>query len=77
MKTFAEVKAFLLFGLKHYGIPLRSENGKYLSLEYGYDIEIEGPSLFKLMHENQVVAPFTSVEELCEFISQDIKLNYG
>ena len=70
-------RAFLLFGLKHYEIKLVEEKGNMLHLEHSYQIEIEGPSLFKLIHEGQVVAPFGGVEELCEFLKQDIQLNYG
>lgn len=70
-------KAFLLFGLKHYEIVMAKEEGKYIHLQNDYLIEIEGPSLFKLMHKGQVVGPFGSVENLCDFLQQDIALNYG
>lgn len=77
MEEQIDPKEFLLFGLKHYGIRLHEEKGKMLYLEHAYQIEIEGPSLFKLMHEGQVIAPFGGVEELCDFLKQDIQLNYG
>ena len=70
-------REFLLFGLKHIGIKLIEEKGNILYLEHTYQIEIEGPSLFKLMHEGQGVGPFGGVEELCDFLKQDIQLNYG
>ena len=70
-------KDFLLFGLNHYNIKVLKNEGMYIQLIHDYSIEIEGPSLYKLIHENQVVGPFSSVEKLCEFIVQDIKLNYG
>ena len=73
----ASGKPFLLFGLQHYQIDLVADRGKYLDLAYGYQIEIEGPNLFKLIYQNQVVAPFADVEELCEFLKQDIQLNHG
>ena len=68
---------FLLFGLNHYEIPVEKVEGKMVSLQHQYIIEIEGPSLYKLIHEGQVVAPFADVQQLCEFIRQDISLNYG
>ncbi|MEM7369028.1 MAG: hypothetical protein AAF587_10555 [Bacteroidota bacterium] len=70
-------KEFLLFGLKHYGLHILKVDGNYIHIVHDYAIEIEGPSLFKLLHEGQVVAPFASVEELCEFIKADIQLNHG
>lgn len=70
-------KAFLLFGLDHFNIEVRKEEGKHIHLVHDYAIEIEGPSLFKLMHEGHVVAPFRSVEAMCEFIRADIQLNHG
>jgi hypothetical protein len=70
-------KEFLLFALKHFNIGLEKVEGKYFHLEHGYLIEVEGPSLFKLMHEGYVIAPFSSVEQLCEFIKKDIELNHG
>lgn len=77
METEIDPKAFLFFGLKHYGIEIDKIDGEYLHLKYNYLIEIEGPFLFKLMHEGQVIAPFSRVEDLCEFLRQDIQLNYG
>ncbi|MEL6730250.1 MAG: hypothetical protein AAFY70_08410 [Bacteroidota bacterium] len=70
-------KAFLLFGLDHFQIQVEKIEGKMIYLQHDYLIEIEGPSLYKLMHQGQVVAPFADVEQLCEFIRQDISLNYG
>ncbi|MEM6764698.1 MAG: hypothetical protein AAF824_08625 [Bacteroidota bacterium] len=70
-------KAFLLFGLTHYQIGIEKEEGTHIYVENDYLIEIEGPSLFKLMHKEQVVGPFASVEALCDFLQKDIALNYG
>lgn len=70
-------KEFLLFGLNHFQIGIEKEEGKYIHLEKEYLVEIEGPSLYKLMHKGQVVGPFASVENLCDFLKQDIALNYG
>ena len=77
MESEIDYRAFLLFGLQHFGIEVLEEKGKMLHLSHDSLIEIEGPSLFKLMHQGQVVAPFADVEELCHFIYQDMQLNYG
>ncbi len=66
---------FLKWALGQYKIQIEAENDHHLTLARGYEIEVEGPSLFKLSHLSQVVGPFASVEELCEFIVQDIQLN--
>lgn len=68
-------KEFLLFGLQHFGIPVNDHRGKMVYLAEGYEIEIEGKSLFKLSQHGQVIAPFGGVEALCEFIRQDLALN--
>ena len=68
-------KEFLLFGLNHFNIGVDSHEGKMVYLEKDYTIEIEGKKLFKLLQNNQVIAPFSGVEELCEFIKKDIQLN--
>lgn len=70
-------KDFLLFGLNHFEIEVLNDEGMHIQLVHDYSVEIEGPALYKLIHENQVVGPFSSVEKLCEFIVQDIKLNHG
>ena len=46
-----------------------------ITLSKGYSIEVEGPQLYKLLQQDQVVAPFASVEELCLFIKMDMQLN--
>ena len=68
-------KEFLLFVLKHFGIEVTSHEGKMVYMNMGYAIEIEGRKLFKLLQGNQVVAPFTDVEKLCNFIKMDMELN--
>ena len=68
-------KDFLLFALNHFNIAVISHGGEMIYLERSYVIEIEGQQLFKLLQGGQVVAPFTNVEELCNFIKMDMKLN--
>ena len=68
-------KDFLLFALQHFGIEVDRQDRRKIYLEQGYMIEIEGKKLFKLLHRDQVVAPFANVEVLCKFIKDDMALN--
>ena len=68
-------KEFLLFALNHFKLTVKTQEGKLIELEKDYSIEIEGKKLYKLKHEGQVVAPFADVEEMCNFIKQDMQLN--
>ena len=68
-------KEFLLFALNHFKLAINTQKGNWIELEKGYSIEIEGKNLFKLMHEGQVIAPFSDVEEMCNFIKKDMELN--
>ncbi|MEM6722838.1 MAG: hypothetical protein AAF598_02310 [Bacteroidota bacterium] len=75
MEELKDVQAFLLSALNHFGLEVDKTNGKHVYLKFGYQIEIENASLFKLMHDHSVIAPFDDVGELCHFIYQDIHLN--
>lgn len=68
-------KAFLRFALQHFSIAVLSESENMVYLEKNYTIEIENPQLFKLVHDGQVIAPFSDVEQLCLFIRHDMQLN--
>lgn len=68
-------KEFLMFALNHFDLKVDSHEGKMVYVEKNYSIEVEGQKLFKLSQNNQVIAPFSNVEELCKFIKQDIQLN--
>ena len=57
------------------GLNVQTVRGKHLDLAHGYVIEVEGDTLFKLLHEGSVVAPFDEVDELIGFIKQDMALN--
>lgn len=52
-----------------------SDERKLIKLEKEYSIEIENASLFKLVHEGFVVAPFNDLNEMCNFIKMDMALN--
>ncbi|MEL6637578.1 MAG: hypothetical protein AAFW73_11275 [Bacteroidota bacterium] len=66
-----EPRAFLRFALSHFGLPLLREEGPYFYLDRGYCIELEGPQLYKLSQNDQVIAPFADLEEMCIFIQKD------
>lgn len=61
-------KELLLLVLRGMDIEIKKEMGKFVEVENGYTIEVEGKGLYKLLHRNQVVAPFADVVEMCGFI---------
>jgi hypothetical protein len=61
-------KELLLLILRGMDIVILKEQDKYVDVEKGYIIEIEGKGLYKLWHNNQVVAPFTDIVEMGNFI---------
>ena len=61
-------KELLLLVLRGMEVTILAENGKFIEVENGYTIEVEGKRLYKLWHKNQVVAPFADAVELCGFI---------
>lgn len=69
------VHEFLRFAIQHYGFELTEVAGNHYHLASGHEIEVEGPSLFRLSYEGSVLAPFGDLEEMCEFIRQDMELS--
>lgn len=61
-------KELLLLVLRGMEVDILRENGKFVEVENGYTIEVESKGLYKLLHRNQVVAPFADVVEMCGFI---------
>lgn len=66
---------FLMFGLRHFDIPVVNVYENYITLPHNYVIEIESNGLYRLVQDNQVIAPFHDVEELCNFILSDPDFN--
>lgn len=66
-----EAKKKLLEALAEEGISLVVDAGKNLELAHRVTIEIEGVSLFKLLDDGYVVAPFSDPTELAGFIRMD------
>lgn len=61
-------KEQLLNCLRYYQIPIIWEEAKSVGTIHQYSIEVEDHGVFKLMENQLVVAPFTDLEELCNFI---------
>lgn len=68
MNETSNSKEQLLQAFQEHGIIILADNGKFLELENEYSVEIEANGIYKLRSEGLVVAPFASVEELCQFI---------
>lgn len=66
---------YLLLALAHFRLTVTAHQGKSVSVDGGYVIEVEGENLYKLTHAGTVVGPFADVEKLCRFIQADIQLN--
>lgn len=64
-------REWLLLAFNEYKIKVLAETGPYFQLERGYTVEIEKNGVFKLRHEQKVVAPFLDLDELCQFIQLD------
>jgi len=69
------VKKTLLELLIRNDLKVISDEQRLIKLEKEYSIEIENASLFKLIHEGFVVAPFNDLNEMCNFIKMDMALN--
>jgi hypothetical protein len=61
-------KELLLLVLRGMEVEILKDNGKFVEVANGYTIEVERKGLYKLLHRNQVVAPFADVVEMCGFI---------
>jgi hypothetical protein len=61
-------KELLLLVLKGKEVETLGHDGKFVEVQNGYTIEVEGKSLYKLLHNGKVVAPFADVVEMCDFI---------
>lgn len=54
--------------MQQYGLPVVEHEGNRVITQSGYVIEVEGQSLYKLIHLGDVIAPFDDVEEICAFV---------
>ncbi|MCU0374763.1 MAG: hypothetical protein MUF24_05595 [Chitinophagaceae bacterium] len=53
-----------------YKIPVSHTNGNMVYTIKSYSIEVEKNGLYKLMQNNEVIAPFDDINELSQFILQ-------
>ena len=63
--------ARLLPALTYYDIEVVNRSEDTLELSGGYTVEVEGPTLYKLLSDGVVVAPFSDIDDLCQFIKAD------
>lgn len=68
---YTEAQSRLLPALNHYNIEVLNTSENCVQVSGGYTIEVEGPSLFKLLPDGAVVGPFDEIDELCQFINAD------
>jgi hypothetical protein len=61
-------KELLLMVMQGMEVDVIKEEGKFIHTINNYVIEVEGKSLYKLMHNGFVVSPFADVVEMCGFI---------
>ena len=62
---------FVLYALREMKIPVISQEGRYLFLQEGYVIEVEGRDLYRLSAEGFVISPFNDIGALCQFIQRN------
>lgn len=70
-----ETMQLILQTLPDYGLSLGHYQDRKIQLQGNYTIEIENPKLFKLLWNNQVIAPFDDLAEMLTFIQMDMQLN--
>lgn len=60
----------LRMALAYYEIAINRVEGPMFYLANDYQVEVERGFLFKLFWRNDVVAPFSDLDEMCQFIKQ-------
>lgn len=58
----------LLKVMDSFDLPVLDHKGKVVVTISGFEIEVEGYRLYKLIHQGEIVSPFDDLKELCEFI---------
>ena len=54
--------------LKIYEIDIIGVEGNHVKLQNNYEVEVEKNNLYKLLNNENVIAPFNDLNELCRFI---------
>ncbi|WP_097128253.1 hypothetical protein [Spirosoma fluviale] len=62
---------FVLYALAEMKIPVLNHTGKHITLENGYQIEVEKRDLYRLSVDGFVISPFDDMGELCQFIQRN------
>jgi len=70
MDTYDETE-FVLYALAEMKLPVQEHSGKHITLENGYQIEVEKRDLYRLSVAGFVISPFDDVGELCQFIQRN------
>jgi len=65
-------KTIVLMVLAGMDIKVISHAEKFIHTEGNYVIELEKGRLYKLLQNNQVIAPFHDVVDLCSFIKNGL-----
>jgi len=52
----------------YYDIEIVETGANFIRIGRGYKIEIEANGLYKLFSNEQVIAPFDDLDELCRFV---------
>lgn len=63
-----ENKKRLVEALMYYDIEIVETGANFIRIGRGYKIEIEANGLYKLFSNEQVIAPFDDLDELCRFV---------
>jgi len=58
----------LLDALRYYEIAVSSINNNIIKVIKNYSIEVEQNGVYKLYDDDNVIAPFDDIDELCRFI---------
>jgi hypothetical protein len=58
----------LLDALRYYEIAVSSKNDNIIKVIKNYSIEVEQNGVYKLYDDDNVIAPFDDIDELCRFI---------
>ncbi|MGB3850838.1 MAG: hypothetical protein WA958_12785 [Tunicatimonas sp.] len=69
--THSEASTQLQRALDDHQLPVLGQRDDVLQLPAGYSVEVEGPSLYKLLCDGAVIAPFDDPDALCQFVKSD------
>ena len=61
-------REMLIDALQYYEISVLNTLGDRIYVSNNYEIEVEANGLYKLIQDNQVIAPFDDLDDLCLFV---------